>query len=439
MAALSHWGRGLLLTVVALAALLCGAAAWAVAADVVDNYDITSGSADRTVVEFVRQSTESKLSVVLPANALSQFKTNAVHGRFRAGDALNALLRDSGLEASISGEGVVIISITKGADGTMSDNRARAGWIGGLIALLSAHLAMQPALAKDGEALSRPDARPDTEESLQEVLVTGSRVANGNDAPTPVTVVSTEQLLDVQPGTIVRALQNLPVFAGSQGQTTTPGGGQNTGSNGSAGGVNIRNLNPYRTLVLYDGLRVPPVSNSGFVSIDMIPQMLLQRVDVVTGGASAVYGSDAVSGVVNFITDRKFNGVKFKAQGGISHVHDDRIVDFGVAGGTSLFGGRGHLEGSLEYIYDPGIWTQTTRDFGRKRLRARAFGSGLYGSAGHCRQPIQAVHERPSGHQQLRRPDQQWPPERPALRQQRRPFDLHEWGADGEHKLPDRW
>ena len=201
---------------------------------------------------------------------------------------------------------------------------------------------------------------------LSEVVVTGSRViVNGNDSPTPVTIVSTEDLLQAQPGTISAALQNLPVFDSSQGQTGATGGGNQTGSNGSANGPNIRNLGLYRALVLYDGHRIPPTGNTGFVTTDMIPQMLLQRVDVVTGGASAVYGSDAVSGVVNFITDTHFNGFKFQAQGGISQVHDDRTVDLGAAFGTSVFGGHGHFEASLEYINDPGVLDPSTRAFAR--------------------------------------------------------------------------
>jgi iron complex outermembrane recepter protein len=78
----------------------------------------------------------------------------------------------------------------------------------------------------------------------------------------------------------------------------------------------------------------------------MIPQMLLKRVDTVTGGVSAVYGSDAISGVVNFITDTKFEGVKVNLQSGISQRGDDNTWDGGMAFGTKLFGDRGHFEAS---------------------------------------------------------------------------------------------
>jgi outer membrane receptor protein involved in Fe transport len=201
-------------------------------------------------------------------------------------------------------------------------------------------------------------------EELSEVVVTGSRViANGNNSPTPMTVISAAQLLEAQPTNMAAALQNLPVFQGSLGQNTGTGGGAG-GPNGSANAVNIRNLGLNRTLVLYDGSRLQPTTDTGVVTLDMVPQMLLQRVDVVTGGVSAVYGSNAISGAVNLVTDKEFNGVKFKAQRGISALGDDPITDVGVAAGMNVFAGRGHIEGSLEYFNDEGIFDMFSRELG---------------------------------------------------------------------------
>ena len=201
--------------------------------------------------------------------------------------------------------------------------------------------------------------------SAGDIVVTGSRVIqNGNNSPTPLTVVSSLQLLESTPTTIAAALQQLPVFQNSLGQNTGTGGGGG-GPNGAANAPNIRSLGLYRTLTLFDGKRLQPTTDTGLVTIDMFPQMLLQRVDVVTGGVSAVYGSDAISGVVNFVTDRKFNGVSLKAQSGISEKGDDPIKEFGAAFGTGLFGGRGHFEASLEYYDDPGIKDMFSRRLGQ--------------------------------------------------------------------------
>ena len=196
-------------------------------------------------------------------------------------------------------------------------------------------------------------ARPPADSTVSELVVTGSRViANGDNSPTPVTVILTDQVLQAQPQTVAGALQNLPVFLGSQGTNSNPGGAS---ANSGANVMNLRSIGQLRTLVLYDGHRVPPTAPTGQIDVNMIPQMLLQRVDVVTGGASAVYGSDAISGVVNFITDTRFNGLKLNAQAGVSTYGDDRTWNFGVAGGRGFAGGRGHVEASYEHFDDPGI------------------------------------------------------------------------------------
>jgi iron complex outermembrane receptor protein len=85
-----------------------------------------------------------------------------------------------------------------------------------------------------------------------------------------------------------------------------------------------------------DGHRLTPSNANGTVDVDSIPQMLISRVDVVTGGASAVYGSDAVTGVVNFIIDKKFTGLKIDANAGISTYGDGNSYKFGIAGGANV-------------------------------------------------------------------------------------------------------
>src|SRR6202000_3238037 len=101
------------------------------------------------------------------------------------------------------------------------------------------------------------------------------------------------------PSNIPDGLNKLPIFIGS----TSPQQPRAAGSNGAGNVLNLRNFGAQRTLVLFDGHRVAPSNQDGTVDVDVLPQMLMSRVDVVTGGASAVYGSDAVAGVVNFILD----------------------------------------------------------------------------------------------------------------------------------------
>jgi outer membrane cobalamin receptor len=168
-------------------------------------------------------------------------------------------------------------------------------------------------------------------DELTEVVVTGSRlIKNGNDSPTPVTVLSVEDAEAVHPGTVADQLNDMPQFFGSNNQASNAGAG-NLGTGGNpnpnANVLNLRNFGTNRTLILWDGHRASATAPNGTVDIDMIPQLLLQRVEVVTGGASAVYGADAVTGVVNFITDTKFNGIKVNGQAGRSVYQDDETKD----------------------------------------------------------------------------------------------------------------
>lgn len=205
---------------------------------------------------------------------------------------------------------------------------------------------------------------PAAEPAMDAVVVTGSRVIiNGDSSPTPVTAVRAQDMLALQPSTIADALNTLPVFSSPRNQTSNPSGGANGvsgGGNPSANQLNLRNLGAVRTLILFDGHRVAPTTANGTVDVDMIPQMLLQRVDVVTGGASAVYGSDAISGVVNFVTDKSFNGVKANLQTGISEKGDGAQSQFGVAFGSRI-GDKAHFVGSYELRDDKGILERSSR------------------------------------------------------------------------------
>ena len=159
--------------------------------------------------------------------------------------------------------------------------------------------------------------------------------------------------MTAKPGsTLADALTTLPVFAGSRGSASNPTtAGSAAGGNGSANQLNLRNIGATRTLVLMDGKRIPPTLYNGAVDVDLIPQQFVERVDVVTGGVSAVYGSDAITGVVNYIIDHKFNGIKADASTGVSQLGDAKV-------GTGL-----HLEGGLEYREEDGIDRRSDRDW----------------------------------------------------------------------------
>jgi outer membrane receptor protein involved in Fe transport len=218
----------------------------------------------------------------------------------------------------------------------------------------------QGALAQETAppAPAAADDKPD-----QDIVVTGSRIAqNGNNMPTPVTVVTAADLAVSRPTTLIDALNTLPVFSGSRGQQSNPISSGSAGAGAPASNqLNLRNLGANRTLVLFDGQRVAPTTIAGVVDADIIPQMLIQRVEVVTGGVSAVYGSDAVAGVVNFIPDTKFKGIRLQAQLGETDFGDNRNWKAGIAVGTSLLDDRLHLMASFEHYDTRGVLDRWSR------------------------------------------------------------------------------
>jgi len=217
--------------------------------------------------------------------------------------------------------------------------------------------AAQPASLSGMSMSSHPD---DDAAGVQEVVVTGTRVARaGYSAPTPVTMLRTDSLNAEAPSNLSDGLNQLPVFTGSI--SNAQDRGSNAGRIRTGNYLNLRSLGPQRVLVLQDGLRLPPTGNAGGTDANMIPQLLIERIDVVTGGASAAYGSDAVSGVVNFVMDKKFTGLKLLAQGGISSRGDDGSNRFGAAFGHSFLDGRLHVIGSAERYHSDGIDRRSSR------------------------------------------------------------------------------
>lgn len=199
----------------------------------------------------------------------------------------------------------------------------------------------------------------------ESVIVTGSRIARADDfAPPPVTTVTADVLTRTTPSSLPNALNKLPIFAPAQTSISASSAANGKGSRPPGNFMDLRGLGPIRTLILEDGHRMPATWFDGTIDVNTFPQLLMQRVDVVAGGVSAVYGSDAVSGVVNFILDHKFNGLKGVLQGGISGVGDAPSYRVGLAGGSDVLGGRGHLELSVELYDRDKILDQASRPYG---------------------------------------------------------------------------
>lgn len=189
-----------------------------------------------------------------------------------------------------------------------------------------------------------------------EIIVTGSRIARKDySSNTPVVTVAEDALTRTGSTTVDTALKQMPQFVASTGSATN--------SNGNQGQANIqlRGVGSQRTLVLLDGRRIIPSNSDGTVDINILPSLLIENVEIITGGASAVYGSDAIGGVVNFRMKRKMEGVELFGQAGLSEQGDAASYRLGAAAGLNFGDGRGSSIFSVEYVRRDAI-TLASRD-----------------------------------------------------------------------------
>jgi iron complex outermembrane recepter protein len=164
--------------------------------------------------------------------------------------------------------------------------------------------------------------------------------------PTPVTTLTPQELSMFEPGsTVAEQLDALPQFFNTG---TAQRGGPAFFGDGGGSYLDMRGLGRDRTLVLFDGLRVVPADKRGQVNVDTLPTALVRSIDVVTGGASAAYGADALGGVTNFVLDREFEGLKLSAGTGMNDFDNDgKNYNISIAGGTAL-GSRFNIIGSIQ-------------------------------------------------------------------------------------------
>ena len=196
------------------------------------------------------------------------------------------------------------------------------------------------ALCAPGMALAQDDGE---DAEIEEIITTGTRIRDANIASaSPITTIGQEEISLKQTPNIERVFRDMPI--------TIPGDGENV-NNGTSGQatLDLRGLGPERSLILIDGKRLAPYDINGIVTTDVIPINMLKRVDVVTGGASAVYGSDAMSGAINFVLDDTFEG--FEVEYGFSDTDSGNSTGsggesteyVGARFGVAFDDGRGHM------------------------------------------------------------------------------------------------
>ena len=202
---------------------------------------------------------------------------------------------------------------------------------------------------------------------IEQVVVSASRVTiAGYTQPTPVTVVGVAQLESEANINIGDTIRQLPALGTSESLDNGSKAGDAAQGDAGVDSVALRNLGTTRTLVLFDGQRVV-TSNplGGGVDLSTIPAALIQRIDVVTGGASAAWGSDAVGGVVNLVLNKNFDGTKVNLEVGQNRNNDHQQYRADASFGTDIFGGRGHIVLSADYVMSPDMITQTMNNWYR--------------------------------------------------------------------------
>jgi iron complex outermembrane receptor protein len=216
------------------------------------------------------------------------------------------------------------------------------------------------------QSVTAPAAQPAesiaAEDPPRDIVVTGSRVVrDGYESPTPVSVIGADEILRSATPNIADYVNTLPAISGSATPTTTVTqvGAGRQGINS----LNLRGIGDVRTLTLLDGRRVGGMINNGVVDVSELPQQLISRVDVVTGGASASYGSDALSGVVNFVLDKKFTGLKGEVSGGVTTYGDNRNWKVNLTYGAGFAEDRGHILLSGEASAEDGVYDPSNRSW----------------------------------------------------------------------------
>ena len=225
--------------------------------------------------------------------------------------------------------------------------------------LIGASMVGTAAFAQTGTTTA--DAAPAADDGT--IVVTGSLITNPNlERSTPVNVTTSEEVELRQTNVAEQLLREIPGVVPSIGSAVNNG-------NGGASFVDLRGLGSQRNVVLLDGVRIVPAELNGRVDLNNIPLALIERTEVLTGGASTTYGADAVSGVVNFITRQNFSGLEIQASEQITQRGDGNVFRIDATFGANFDDGRGNAVFSIGYQEADPVY-QGAREFSRFNISA---------------------------------------------------------------------
>ncbi len=217
------------------------------------------------------------------------------------------------------------------------------------------------ALYQTARAQEAPEAQSG---KIQEVVVTGSRIQRSPDllSSSPFVTVTSDTLTNISTVGVENALNQLPQFVPAQTQFVTNDNSPSATDVPGAATIDLRGLGANRTLVLLDGRRAQPSNTTLVVDVNSIPAAAIDHVEVVTGGASAVYGADAISGVVNFRLKSHFQGAELAAQTGVTQKGDGMESRLSATLGTDFAEHKGNIITILEWSKRDAVY-QSNRSF----------------------------------------------------------------------------
>lgn len=275
-------------------------------------FDIPRQRADDALTAFGRQ---ADISVVYPYDVVGRYTANRLTGTYGVREAIDILLKDSGLKADFDESGHLVIFAEPDTDKEKKVTRRGSGktFLAKLLAGVST------AVVGAGGAYAQDD-------DVDQIIVVGSSIGvsieEAESQALPIDVLGADQLEGIGQFTVGDILRNQPAFSG--------GNGQNVGDGETQSFVNLRGVGPQYTLTLIDGKRF---SVNGPGNVTMIPPAALERVEVLKAGASSIYGSDAVAGVVNFVLKDNQDGVGLNARYGSADGWEFQNYTFSFGGG----------------------------------------------------------------------------------------------------------
>ena len=239
------------------------------------------------------------------------------------------------------------------------------------------------ALAGVGSASAQTPGQGSDAAALEEITVIGTRILRKDDSSSsPVVTVGVDEIRDAGTITVENYLNTMPQFTeGSNAGTVSIGGG-------IGATLNMRALGSTRNLVLMDQRRLPVANQFGVVDVNIVPTVMIKGVEVLTGGASSVYGSEAISGVVNFQSRDYFEGIETHIEYGDTFDGVADVIDVSAVGSASSASGRGRALLALGYS-DRSALRGEDRDFFKFAIPSSFIGQGVFRSGGNA--PNQAA------------------------------------------------